>query len=103
MRRLQTLRQWSYEHTKEIRFFPKLRNRAVCMAQDRCGEHLCLLAAIKSNVLKTLNEWVRNYQVDTDARLGNAGNLAEESVHSIAQNNHDYKKYRLHRYGPHSM
>lgn len=79
------------------------------MALVHRGEHPSLWLATESIaseigcVLKTLNEWVRNYQVDTDERLGNAGNLAEESVHSIAQNNHDYKKYRLHRYGPHSM
>lgn len=70
------------------RYSPKIGECGVRMALVHRGEHPSLWLAIESIapeigcVLKTLNEWVRNYQVDNDERLGNAGNPAKESLHS---------------------
>ena len=58
------------------KYSPEVRERAVRMVQEHCGEYPSLWAAIESIAPKigcvpqTLHEWVRKHEVDTGLRDG---------------------------------
>ena len=74
LRRLNTLRGLSHEEVDK--FSPEVRERAVRMVQEHCGEYPSLWAAIESIAPKigcvpqTLHEWVKRVEVDTGVREG---------------------------------
>lgn len=59
---------------KSNKFSPEVRERAVRMVQEHRGEYPSLWAAIESIAPKigcvpqTLNQWVRRYEIDSEAR-----------------------------------
>ena len=61
---------------KSTKFSPEVRERAVRMVQEHCGEYPSLWAAIESISAKigcvpqTLNEWVKKIEIDSGAREG---------------------------------
>ena len=62
--------------SKSNRFSPEVRERAVRMLQDHRGEYPSTWAAIESIALKigcvpqTLNDWVKQQEIDTGVREG---------------------------------
>ncbi len=58
------------------KYSPEVRERAVRMVQEHCGEYPSLWAAIESIAPKigcvpqTLHDWVRKHEVDTGLRDG---------------------------------
>jgi transposase-like protein len=62
--------------SKNNKFSPEVRERAVRMVQEHRGEYPSLWAAIESIAPKigcvpqTLNEWVKRDEIDTGARAG---------------------------------
>ena len=61
---------------KSNRFSPEMRERAVRMVQEHRGEYPSLWACIESIAPKigcvpqTLNDWVKQHQIDTGTRDG---------------------------------
>ena len=61
---------------KSNKFSPEVRERAVRMVQEHCGEYPSLWAAVESIAPKigcvpqTLLEWVKRAEVDAGARAG---------------------------------
>ena len=61
---------------KPNKFAPEVRERAVRLVQERCGEYPSLWAAVESIapkigcVAQTLLEWVKRHEVDTGVRGG---------------------------------
>jgi transposase len=61
---------------KSNKFSPEVRERAVRMVQEHCGEYPSLWAAVESIAPKigcvpqTLLEWVKRSEVDAGARSG---------------------------------
>ena len=59
-----------------LKYSPEVRERAVRMVQEHCGEYPSLWAAIESIAPKigcvpqTLHDWVRKHEVDTGVRDG---------------------------------
>ena len=58
------------------KFSPEVRERAVRLVQERCGEYPSLWAAIESIapkidcVTQTLSDWAKRYEVDSGQREG---------------------------------
>jgi transposase len=86
-RRLLTLRRWSHEQQEIQPFSPEVRERAVRMVQEHRGDYPSLWAYIESIAPKigcvpqTLNDWVKQQEIDTGLREGLS---TEERAHMKA-------------------
>ena len=87
-RRRLTLRRWSHEQQEVQPFFPEVRERAVRMVQEDRGEYPSLWACIESIAPKigcvpqTLNDWVKQQEIDTGLREGLS---TEERSHKVPE------------------
>jgi len=65
-----------HRKTPTPKYSPEVRERAVRMVQEHCGEYPSLWAAIESIapkigcVSQTLHEWVKKHEMDTGLRDG---------------------------------
>ncbi len=74
---------------KSNRFSPEVRERAVRLVQEHRGEYPSLWACIESIAPKigcvpqTLNDWVKQQDIDTGTRDGLSAGRFEGPAHSI--------------------
>ena len=69
---------------KSVKFSPEVRERAVRMVAECCGDHPSQWAAVESIAAKigctaqSLNDWVKKAEVDSGVRAGLPTEVAEK-------------------------
>lgn len=82
---------------KSTKFSPEVRERAVRMVLEHCGEYPSLWAAIESIapkigcVAQTLHEWVRRHEVDSGTRAGISSD-ERERIKALERENKELRR-----------